>query len=71
MFGEKVDRIALNALLLLVRKRREALLAPIVAAYEKLVLAERNRESLAVVSARALGADELGADGCEPFARLR
>jgi F-type H+-transporting ATPase subunit delta len=58
-FGEKVDRIALNALLLLVRKRREALLTLIVAAYEKLALAERNREPLAIVSARPLAAGEL------------
>lgn len=58
-FGERVDRVALNALLLLVRKRREALLAPIVAAYEKLVLAERNQEPLEVISARPLASGEL------------
>jgi F-type H+-transporting ATPase subunit delta len=58
-FVGKVDRIALTALLLLVRKRREALLAPIVVAYEKLVLAERNQEPLDVISARPLGAGEL------------
>jgi F-type H+-transporting ATPase subunit delta len=58
-FCAKVDRIALNSLLLLVRKRREALLGPIVAAYEKLVLAERNREPLDIVSARPLAEGEL------------
>jgi F-type H+-transporting ATPase subunit delta len=58
-FGGRVDRVALNALLLLVRKRREALLTPIVAAYEKLVLAERNQEPLDLISARPLGAGEL------------
>jgi F-type H+-transporting ATPase subunit delta len=58
-FDERVDRIALNALLLLVRKRRERLLTQIVAAYEKLVLAERNREPLDVISARPLAPGEL------------
>jgi len=58
-FGGRVDRIALNALLLLVRKRREALLTPIVAEYEKLVLAASNQEPLDVISARPLGAGEL------------
>lgn len=58
-FAERVDRIALNALLLLVRKRRETLLTPIVAAYEQLVLAERNQEPLDVVSARQLAEGEL------------
>jgi F-type H+-transporting ATPase subunit delta len=59
IFEGKVDRIALNALLLLVRKRRETLLPAIVVAYEKLALAERNRERLDVVSARPLESDEL------------
>jgi F-type H+-transporting ATPase subunit delta len=54
-----VDRMVLNALLLLVRKRRESFLPAIVAEYQNLVLMERNSELLNIVSARPLAADEL------------
>jgi F-type H+-transporting ATPase subunit delta len=58
-FGDKIGEIALHTLLLLVRKRREALLSPIVTEYEKLQLAQSGREPLQVVSARELAPDEL------------
>jgi F-type H+-transporting ATPase subunit delta len=51
--------IALHSLLLLVRKRREALLAPIVVEYEKLALAAAKKEPLEIVSARPLAPAEL------------
>jgi F-type H+-transporting ATPase subunit delta len=54
-----VDRMVLNALLLLVRKRRESFLPAIAAEYQNLVFMERNREPLDIVSARPLAADEL------------
>jgi F-type H+-transporting ATPase subunit delta len=54
-FGE----IALHAVLLLIRKRREALLAPIVAEFEKLALADTGREPLEITSARPLPQTEL------------
>jgi F-type H+-transporting ATPase subunit delta len=60
-FGGKVDEIVLHTLLLLVRKRREALLAPIVVEYDKLQLAEAGRDSLEIQSARELRPDELTA----------
>lgn len=60
VFASHLDVTALHALLLLVRKRREALLQPIVSEYKKLALAAAGKEPLEVVSARALDADELG-----------
>ena len=60
-FEGKVDQIALHALLLLVRKRREALLHAIVTEYHKLQLAARGAESLTLTSASALTRDELRA----------
>jgi F-type H+-transporting ATPase subunit delta len=59
VFDGKLSTIALHALLLLVRKRREALLHPIVAEYAKLALANAGKESLEIVSARDLTASEL------------
>ncbi len=59
VFGTRVDVTALHALLLLVRKRREALLAPIVSEYAKLARDAAGKEPLEVVSARALDATEL------------
>jgi F-type H+-transporting ATPase subunit delta len=59
VFGAALGEIALHTLLLLVRKRREALLSPIVAEYEKLQLAQSGREPLEIVSARELTPAEL------------
>jgi F-type H+-transporting ATPase subunit delta len=58
-FSGKVSTLALHSLLLLVRKRREALLRPIVAEYAKLALARAGREPLEIVSARELAPNEL------------
>lgn len=58
-FGAGVDRIALNAVLLLVRKRRETLLSAIVEQCEALLLADQNRLSLEIVSARPPAPGEL------------
>ncbi len=58
-FGSQVDDIALHTTLLLVRKRREALLPAIVVAYDKLALAAAGKEPLEIVSARELPANEL------------
>ncbi|GAC1566873.1 MAG: F0F1 ATP synthase subunit delta [Vulcanimicrobiaceae bacterium] len=59
VFEGKIDVTALHSLLLLVRKRREALLQPIVAEYKKLALADAKKEPLEIVSARPLAATEL------------
>jgi len=53
--------IARNAVLLLIRKRRKALLFAIVAEFEKLALAETGREPLEITSAHALPTAELDA----------
>jgi F-type H+-transporting ATPase subunit delta len=53
------NEVARFAVLLLIRKRREALLAPIVVEYAKLALADAGKERLEVASARALPAAEL------------
>jgi F-type H+-transporting ATPase subunit delta len=58
-FAGKVHEVALHALLLLVRKRREALLGTIVSEYRKLQLAARGEELLTVTSARELDTSEL------------
>lgn len=60
-FGGKVDEIALHSLLLLVRKRREALLRALVEQYRKLQLASRGEEALTIATARKLSGDELQA----------
>lgn len=52
VFGDALGDIVLHTLLLLVRKRREALLRPIVAEYDKLQLADSGRAPLEIVSAR-------------------
>lgn len=60
-FGGKVGEIALHALLLLVRKRREPLLSALVEQYRKLQLARRGEDALTVASARPLSGAELQA----------
>ncbi len=55
----RFNEVARFAVLLLIRKRREALLAPIVAEYEKLALAGGGKERLEVASARSLPPAEL------------
>jgi len=57
-FEGKVSDIALHALLLFVRKRREALLPEVAVEYDALALAASGRESLEIVSARPLSSDE-------------
>jgi F-type H+-transporting ATPase subunit delta len=59
VFSGKLGDIALHALLLLVRKRREALLRPIVAEYETLALESAGKEPLEIVSARELAPNEI------------
>ncbi|HEY0798781.1 MAG TPA: ATP synthase F1 subunit delta [Candidatus Baltobacteraceae bacterium] len=59
VFSAKVGTIAQNTLALLIRKRREALLAPIVEEFNKLVLAAKALEPLAIVSARPIEPGEL------------
>lgn len=58
-FSGKVDDVALHALLLLVRKRREALLREIVRQYAQLEMDARGAERLTVTSARDLSGEEL------------
>jgi len=60
-FSSSADVTALHSLLLLVRKRREALLEPIVREYAKLARDAAGKEPLEIVSARGLDAAELGA----------
>ena len=57
-FDRKLDPIALHSLLLLVRKRREALLRPIVEEYAALALTEAGKSALRIESARPLAAGE-------------
>ncbi len=59
-FG-KLDAIALHTVLLLIRKRREALVEEIVAQFDALERGARGAQSLRVTSARALPKDELDA----------
>jgi|HubBroStandDraft_6_1064221.scaffolds.fasta_scaffold659042_2 F-type H+-transporting ATPase subunit delta len=59
VFEGRVDEIALHTLLLLVRKRREALLDAIVTEYDKLRLANQGLEPLEIASARPLSDGEL------------
>ncbi len=58
-FAGKLDDIAFHTLLLLARKRREALLPSIVEAYHQLALAASGKEPLEIVSARELGRNEI------------
>ncbi len=58
-FVGKLGDVASHTLLLLVRKRREALLPGIVAELDKLALAAAGKQSLEIVSARALAPNEL------------
>jgi F-type H+-transporting ATPase subunit delta len=58
-FEGKVNEIALHTLLLLVRKRREALLPEVVTQYEALQLQARGEEPLTVSSAKELSGDQL------------
>ena len=58
-FGGRVDEIALHTALLLVRKRREALLDEVITEYRKLELAGRGMEPLTVITARELPENEL------------
>jgi F-type H+-transporting ATPase subunit delta len=56
-----ISLIALHALLLLVRKRRESLLPSIVVEYGKLALAAAGEEPLEIVSARDLSKKDVAA----------
>lgn len=58
-FAGKTHDVALHTLLLLVRKRREALLAEIVQQYDALQLQARGEEPLTVTSAKELSTGEL------------
>ncbi len=58
-FAGRVEEIALHALLLLVRKHREALLRPMLEEYHALEVSGRGLEPLVVTSARPLGKEEL------------
>ena len=60
-FGSRVGELALHTVLLLVRKRREALLGALVAEYRKLQRAARGEEALTITSARTLPQHELSA----------
>lgn len=60
-FRSRVNDITLHTLLLLVRKRREALLGAIATEYAKLALAASGKEPLEIVSARELAPSELNA----------
>ncbi|HTV75284.1 MAG TPA: ATP synthase F1 subunit delta [Candidatus Acidoferrales bacterium] len=58
---DRVGSLALDALSVLIRKRREALLAPIADEYHKLQLAQQQREPLTIRSAHPLDRGELDA----------
>jgi F-type H+-transporting ATPase subunit delta len=58
-FSGKAHDVAMHTLLLLVRKRRESLLAEIVRQYDALQLQARGEEPLTITSAKQLSADEL------------
>jgi F-type H+-transporting ATPase subunit delta len=60
-FEGKTHEVALHALLLLVRKRREALLREIVKQYAELEMQARGVEALMVTSAKQLSPDQLQA----------
>jgi len=54
-----LDDIALHTTLLLIKKRREALLAPIVAAYDEMAQAERGAAPMTIRTAKPLPKAEL------------
>ena len=58
-FDGKVHEVTLHSLLLLVRKRREALLGEIVREYQALELDSRGMNSLTITSAKPLEAAQL------------
>jgi len=58
-FGNSLSATALHALLLLVRKRREALLPAIASEYDKLALDAAGKEPLEIVTAHELAQSEL------------
>ena len=58
-FEGRADELALHAVLLLVRKRREPLLRPMVEEYRALQMANRGVEALTITSARPLSSREL------------
>ncbi|MEO9170627.1 MAG: ATP synthase F1 subunit delta [Candidatus Baltobacteraceae bacterium] len=58
-FSGKVDEVALHTLLLLVRKRREALLDALLVEYRKLERTARGAEPLTVTTARNLSETDL------------
>jgi F-type H+-transporting ATPase subunit delta len=60
-FSKRVDDLALNALLLMVRKRREALFGETIDEYRKLQLAARGEETIVVTSAKPLSDPDLAA----------
>lgn len=60
-FSGKANEIALNTLLLLVRKRREALLREVVRQYAELQMQARGAERLEITSAKELAPEELRA----------
>lgn len=60
-FQGRVGEIALHTLLLLVRKRRESLLAEIVRQFDALEMQARGVEPLTISSAKPLPKDELAA----------
>lgn len=59
VFNGRVDQIAMHTALLLVRKRREAILDDVITEYRKLELAARGMEPLTVITARELPESEL------------
>lgn len=58
-FNGRIDEIALHTALLLIRKRREAILDDVITEYRKLELAARGMEPLTVVTAHELAQNEL------------
>lgn len=61
VFSGRVHEIALHTLLLLVRKRREAILGALAGEYRKLQRAARGAEELTIATARELSQAELDA----------
>lgn len=60
-FASKVDEIALHTVLLLIRKRREAILDALIAEYHKLDMQARGAEPLLLTTARDLTDGEVRA----------
>lgn len=59
-FAKSVNEVALHAVLLLIRKRRERYLRAIIGQYRALEIEAAGREPLEIVSARELGRDDIG-----------